>query len=439
MTGDHGHGQQRGHTHAHGAAAARSGARHKSSLLIAFVLSLTVLVLEAVAGFLTNSLALLSDAGHMLTDVIGLGMALAAIQLADRHARSVRTTPSQHTFGLYRLEILAALVNAVLLFGVAIFVLIEAVERLRDEPEVHGWTMLVVATIGLAANLVSFWLLRKGSKESLNIEGAFLEVLSDAVGSVGVIIAALALELFGWAWIDPVVAAAIGLWILPSNLAARPASSPHPDAVGARAGRPRPPARRAGGHLRRRRRARPPRLDADVGHGRRLGTPRHGRRRRSPWRARSARGRCSLTSTGSATARSRSNPSATPAAPRSTGRTAAMASYTVNKAAVEHAKRLIDNRQYVLNSEWGDVQPNAEAQNRYLENHSWDEYACWHLGLTDGAADETKARYAFVYGDLRRLHRTGLIACVYRASEWRHKAVELAAHDLLQRLDAASG
>ena len=215
MTGDHGHGQQRGHTHAHGAAAARSGARHKSSLLIAFVLSLTVLVLEAVAGFLTNSLALLSDAGHMLTDVIGLGMALAAIQLADRHARSVRTTPSQHTFGLYRLEILAALVNAVLLFGVAIFVLIEAVERLRDEPEVHGWTMLVVATIGLAANLVSFWLLRKGSKESLNIEGAFLEVLSDAVGSVGVIIAALALELFGWAWIDPVVAAAIGLWILP--------------------------------------------------------------------------------------------------------------------------------------------------------------------------------------------------------------------------------
>ena len=145
MTGDHGHGQQRGHTHAHGAAAARSGARHKSSLLIAFVLSLTVLVLEAVAGFLTNSLALLSDAGHMLTDVIGLGMALAAIQLADRHARSVRTTPSQHTFGLYRLEILAALVNAVLLFGVAIFVLIEAVDRLRDEPEVHGWPMLIVA------------------------------------------------------------------------------------------------------------------------------------------------------------------------------------------------------------------------------------------------------------------------------------------------------
>jgi hypothetical protein len=116
-----------------------------------------------------------------------------------------------------------------------------------------------------------------------------------------------------------------------------------------------------------------------------------------------------------------------------------MASYTLNEAAVEHARRLIEGRQYVLNSDWGDVQPNADAQNRYLDNHSWDKYACWHLGLTDGAADETKARYAFVYGDFRRLHRTGLIACVYRASEWRHKAVELAAHDLLQRLDAATG
>ena len=116
-----------------------------------------------------------------------------------------------------------------------------------------------------------------------------------------------------------------------------------------------------------------------------------------------------------------------------------MASYTLNKAAVEHARQLIEGRQYVLNSDWGDVQPNADAQNRYLDNHSWDEYASWHLGLTDGANDETKARYAFVYGDFRRLHRTGLIACVYRASEWRHKEVELAAHDLLQRLDAATG
>jgi hypothetical protein len=117
----------------------------------------------------------------------------------------------------------------------------------------------------------------------------------------------------------------------------------------------------------------------------------------------------------------------------------AVASYTLNKAAVEHARQLIEGRQYVLNSDWGDVQPNADAQNRYLDNHSWDEFGSWHLGLTDGANDETKARYAFVYGDLRRLHRSGLIACVYRASEWRHKEVELAAHDLLQRLDAATG
>jgi hypothetical protein len=112
-----------------------------------------------------------------------------------------------------------------------------------------------------------------------------------------------------------------------------------------------------------------------------------------------------------------------------------MASYSVNKAAVAHARQLIDSRQYVLDSDWGEVQPRAEDQNRFLESHSWEEYAAWHLGLTDGATDETKARYAFVYGDLRRVHRTGLIACVYRASEWRHKEVELAAHDLLRHLD----
>jgi hypothetical protein len=115
-----------------------------------------------------------------------------------------------------------------------------------------------------------------------------------------------------------------------------------------------------------------------------------------------------------------------------------MASYSVNEAAVEQARRLIDARQYVLDSDWGAVQPKAEDQNRFLESHSWDEYAAWHLGLTDGAPDETKARYAFVYGDFRRVHRTGLIACVYRASEWRHKAIELAAHDLLQQLDQKS-
>jgi hypothetical protein len=115
-----------------------------------------------------------------------------------------------------------------------------------------------------------------------------------------------------------------------------------------------------------------------------------------------------------------------------------MASYSVNDRAVARARRLIDARQYVLDSDWGEVQPSASDENAYLESHSWDDYAEWHLGLTDGATDETKARYAFVYGDFRRIHRTGLIACVYRASEWRHKEVELAAHDLLQHLDATS-
>lgn len=112
-----------------------------------------------------------------------------------------------------------------------------------------------------------------------------------------------------------------------------------------------------------------------------------------------------------------------------------MAKYALNPEAVAHAEKLIDARQYVLDSEWGDVQPKAAEQNAYLEKHSFQEYSRWHLGLTDGAADETKARYAFTYGDFRRVHRTGLIACVYRAAEWRHKEVELAAHDLLQRLD----
>lgn len=116
-----------------------------------------------------------------------------------------------------------------------------------------------------------------------------------------------------------------------------------------------------------------------------------------------------------------------------------MASYELNQRAVEKARELIGKRQYVLDSDWGDAQPGADAQNAYLETHSWADYSAWHLGLTEGAGEETKGRYAFVYGDLRRLHRTGLIACVYRAAEWRHKDVEVAAHELLQELDRVSG
>ena len=113
--------------------------------------------------------------------------------------------------------------------------------------------------------------------------------------------------------------------------------------------------------------------------------------------------------------------------------------YRLNERAVARARELIEARQYVLDSDWGERQPRAADENAFLESHSWEEYAAWHLGLTEGATDGTKARYAFVYGDFRRLHRTGLIACVYRAASWRHKDVELAAHDLLQRLDRVSG
>jgi hypothetical protein len=114
----------------------------------------------------------------------------------------------------------------------------------------------------------------------------------------------------------------------------------------------------------------------------------------------------------------------------------AMASYTLNQHALVQARRLIDAHQYVLESAWGDVQPTAVDANAFLESHSWDEYGEWYLGLTDDATDETKSRYAFGYGDFRRLHRSGLLACQYRAAEWRHTDVESAAHSLLQHLDS---
>ncbi len=116
-----------------------------------------------------------------------------------------------------------------------------------------------------------------------------------------------------------------------------------------------------------------------------------------------------------------------------------MASYSVNQAGIERARELIASKQYVLDSDWGDSQPKAADENAYLEKHSWDEYAGWHLGLTDGANDETKARYAFVYGDFRRLHRMGLVASLYRAAEWRHGEIMRAAYELIQELDDATG
>lgn len=205
MSGDHGH----------GAMARRGGARHQVRLAVAFGLVLTFFLVEALTGVLTNSLALLSDAGHMFSDVLGLGMALAAIQLASRAAGDASDRDSCRTFGLYRLEILAAFVNALLLFAVAIWVLFEALQRLDSPPEVLGAPMLVVAALGLVVNLVAFALLRPGVGESLNVEAASLEVLADTLGSVGVIAAAVTVELTGWRWIDSVMAVAIGVFILP--------------------------------------------------------------------------------------------------------------------------------------------------------------------------------------------------------------------------------
>jgi cobalt-zinc-cadmium efflux system protein len=215
MGHDHGHGHSHGSGHAHSHGAARAGARHQGRLAAAFAVLAVFMVVELVVGLVTGSLALLSDAGHMVTDVAGLGMALAAIRLADRHAVGSAAAHPGRTFGLYRLEILAALANAVLLFGVAAYVLVEAVQRFGDAPEIDSGPVLVAAGLGLLANLVAFALLREGSKESLNVEGAYLEVLADTVGSVGVIVGALVMRSTGWAWIDPAVGVAIGLWVVP--------------------------------------------------------------------------------------------------------------------------------------------------------------------------------------------------------------------------------
>jgi len=204
-------GSSRGHAHGHShAPALRSGARHKGRLFAALAVLATVMVVEVVAAFAANSLALLSDAGHMLTDVGGLAMALAAIHVADR-----AQSDGRRTYGLYRLEILAALANAVLLFAVAVYVIVEAARRWGDPPDVLVGPMLVVAVIGLVANVVAFALLRSGAKESLNVEGAYLEVMSDLIGSVGVIVAAAVIAATDWAWVDPAVGVAIGVFILP--------------------------------------------------------------------------------------------------------------------------------------------------------------------------------------------------------------------------------
>lgn len=186
-----------------------AAAQNRRGLKITFVLTVTYFIVEVIGGFWTGSLALLADAAHMLTDVVGLGLALFAIWMAQKPA-----TP-QKTYGYYRVEILAALANAVILLGISFYIVYEAYRRFQQPPEVASLPMLAVAVIGLGINLVGLFILRDGAKGSLNVKGAFLEVVSDALGSVGVIIAALIMWATGWYYADPIFGVLIGLFILP--------------------------------------------------------------------------------------------------------------------------------------------------------------------------------------------------------------------------------
>jgi cobalt-zinc-cadmium efflux system protein len=192
-------------SHDHGSA----GSRHRRRLVFALLLTASFMVLEAIAGYFTNSLVLLADAGHMLTDVAGLSFALIAIWFAQRPATVGKT------YGYYRVEILAALLNGVLLLGISGYILYEAYGRLTDPPEVNSVPLLLVAGAGLAVNLVAAAILMSGAKESLNVRGAFLEVTGDLLGSAGAIVAGLVLLTTGWRYADPLFAAGVGLFILP--------------------------------------------------------------------------------------------------------------------------------------------------------------------------------------------------------------------------------
>jgi cobalt-zinc-cadmium efflux system protein len=199
-----------GHGHGHGLVEGSASGRHLRGLTAALLIGAAFMVLEFVVGIATSSLALISDAAHMFTDVLGVGMALSAILLARRSGPTF-----SRTFGLYRAEVLAALGNAVLLFGVAGYVLFEAVGRISDPPAVSGLPVMLAAAAGLVANLVSFGLLRSGSKESLNVRGAYLEVLADLIGSVGVLVSGAITFFTGWRYADPIIGVAIGLFVLP--------------------------------------------------------------------------------------------------------------------------------------------------------------------------------------------------------------------------------
>jgi cobalt-zinc-cadmium efflux system protein len=200
--------------HDHGSQALLAGGKHRGRLWWAAGLLAGFMLVEAAAALVTGSLALLSDAGHMFTDVLGIAMALAAITAAGRAG-----TDSQRTFGLYRLEVLAALANAALLTAVAGFVVVQAVRRFTDPPAVPAGPMLLVAAGGFAINLVAFGLLRGGAQESINVRGAYVEVVGDLLGSAGVIVAAVVIGFTGWSQADPIVAVLVALMILPRTFA----------------------------------------------------------------------------------------------------------------------------------------------------------------------------------------------------------------------------
>lgn len=206
-------GQGHGHGHGHIPVEPVGGARYARRLAIAFGIALGYFVVEAVFALITGSLTLLADAGHMLTDTIGLGLALGAITLAARSQRRGR-----RTFGLYRLEVLAALANATLLFTVSVYVLWHAIQRMNEPVDLPTHQMLFVGVIGLIANLACFLMLAEGAKENLNVRGAYLEVVADAIGSVAVIIAALLILRTGWGWVDPAFAIALAAFIVPRTV-----------------------------------------------------------------------------------------------------------------------------------------------------------------------------------------------------------------------------
>ncbi len=210
MGGGHSHGKG---SAPHGEVSESAGGKHRRSLAWVLALVLAFVGVEVAGGLFTGSLTLLADAGHMATDALGVGMALAAVTAARRAAHNPK-----HTFGHYRWEVLAALANAALLLGVATYVAIEGMGRLRHPVDVDAGPMLAIAIVGLAVNLVSFRLLHAGAKESLNVRGAYLEVLADAIGSVGVIVSAIVILTTGWPYTDAVVALGLAAFIVPRAL-----------------------------------------------------------------------------------------------------------------------------------------------------------------------------------------------------------------------------